>query len=205
MFPADSRETAGQVSTRMQRRAGIAGTAEDRELLEVAVGTGLRWGELTALQVRDLDLDTPVPRLSVRRAWKRNRRKPDGTYVLPDQPPHYLGKPKSKKSRRRITLARTIVVILRRRIADKAPTDLVFTAPRGGRLNHATWYEDRWQKAVQIARTRGLTVTPRFHDLRHTHAAWLEMSGVAIDASFGRSCDCFALWGLAFRPVMLAV
>lgn len=46
--------------------------AEDRDFLLVTVGTGLRWGELTALKVKDLDLDAPVPTLSVRRAWKRN-------------------------------------------------------------------------------------------------------------------------------------
>jgi integrase len=180
MFPAACREPGRQGFTRMPRRAGIAGTLNDRELIEVAVGTGLRWGELTALQVRDLDLDAPVPRLSVRRAWKRNKRKPDGTYVLPEQPPYYLGRPKSRKSRRRITLAPTIVAILRRHSVDKSPTDLVFTAPRGGRLNHATWYEDRWQKAVRIARTRGLAVSPRFHDLRHTHAAWLISANVPL-------------------------
>ena len=46
--------------------------AEDRDFLLVAVGTGLRWGELTALKVKDLDLEASVPTLSVRRAWKRN-------------------------------------------------------------------------------------------------------------------------------------
>jgi integrase len=178
--PRRLQEAHGAARVRIPQRAVAAGTAEDRDLIEVAVGTGLRWGELTALQVRDLDLDAPVPRLSVRRAWKRNKRKPDGTYVLPTQPPYYLGTPTSKRSRRRITLAPTIVAILRRRIADKAPTDLVFTAPRGGRLSHATWYEDRWQKAVQIARDRGLTVSPRFHNLRHTHAAWLISANVPL-------------------------
>jgi hypothetical protein len=35
----------------MQRQDGIAGTAEDRDLIEVAVGTGLRWGELIVRQI----------------------------------------------------------------------------------------------------------------------------------------------------------
>ena len=46
--------------------------ADSRDLLTVAVGPGLRWGELTALRVEDLQLGGKVPYLSVRRAWKRN-------------------------------------------------------------------------------------------------------------------------------------
>jgi integrase len=161
MFPtSDSPVTGrGRPGRRPRSAAGKhAGTVEDRWLVEAAVGTGLRWSELTALQVQDLELDAPVARLSVKRAWKRN---PSGEFTVLGAGAFYLGKPKSKKSRRRITLSPTVVTVLRRAMKGKAPDDLVFTAPRGGALNQATWYEDRWQVAIALATARGLTVAPR--------------------------------------------
>jgi len=161
MFPAV--KVPAVLRTRSGRLPGdsvglCAGTVEDRILLQVAVGTGLRWSELTALQLQDLELDGPVARLSVRRAWKRN---PKGEFALPDEGAFYLGRPKSKKSRRRITLAPAVVQLLRQATFGKGPRDLVFTAPQGGLLNQATFYEDRWKKAVALAQTRGLSVSPR--------------------------------------------
>jgi hypothetical protein len=43
--------------------------------------------------------------------------------------------------------------------------------PRSAAGKHAGTVEDRWQVAIALAAARGLTVAPRFHDLRHTHAA----------------------------------
>ncbi len=146
-----------------------------QDLLAVDVGTGLRWGEISALQVRDLDLDGPAPRILVRRAWKRNG---TGDHALPGKGRRYLGKPKSKAARRRITCSPTVAAALRRAAAGKAPKDLVFTAPRGGPLNHAHFAERRWRKALKAARKQGLFKTPRFHDLRHTHASWLVAANV---------------------------
>jgi integrase len=149
----------------------------DRDFLTVAVGTGLRWGELTAIKVKDLTLEATPATLTVRRAWKTNGR---GEFALEQHGRFYLGKPKTKESRRRITLAPLVVEALRRSVGDRGPDDLVFGAPRGGRLDQGNWYESRWQRAIKAAQEKGLPKTPRFHDLRHTHAAWLISAGVPL-------------------------
>jgi integrase len=150
---------------------------EDKDFLLVAVGTGLRWGELTALKVKDLELDATVPTLSVRRAWKKNGK---GEFKLAQHGHFYLGTPKTRESRRKITLAPRVVEALRREVEGRGPEDLVFGAPRGGRLDQGNWYESRWQRAIVAAQKKGLTKTPRFHDLRHTNAAWLISAGVPL-------------------------
>lgn len=151
--------------------------ADSQDLVLVAVGTGLRWGELTALKAKDLSLDTTPATLAVRRAWKRNGR---GEFALANQGRFYLGKPKTRESRRRMTLAPQVVAALRRASDGRAPDDLLFVSPRGERLDQANWYESRWQRAVRAAQAQGLTKSPRFHDLRHSHAAWLISAGVPL-------------------------
>jgi integrase len=68
------------------------GFREDRDLITVAVHTGLRWDEISALRVGDLDL--PGRRLAIKRAWNRNG---VGEWVI--------GPPKTRRSRRTISLA----------------------------------------------------------------------------------------------------
>lgn len=151
--------------------------ADSRDLLTVAVGTGLRWGELTALRVDDLQLAGRAPHLSVRRAWKRNG---TGDFAVEGEGRFYLGSPKTRESRRRVSLSPPVVAVLRRIVRGKAPGELVFAAPEGGRLDQGNWYGARWQVAVRAARKAGLGCSPRFHDLRHTHAAWLISAGVPL-------------------------
>ena len=80
------------------------------------VGTGLRFGEITALWVEDIDLTKRT--LSVREAW--NRQSENGQTQIPKWPTkrisdkhemrgHYLGIPKTPKSRRTITIAPSVV------------------------------------------------------------------------------------------------
>jgi integrase len=151
--------------------------SDAQDLLVVAVGTGLRWGELTALRVEDLQLRGSTPHLVVRRAWKRNG---TGDFALDGQGVFYIGGPKTRESRRRVSLAPQLVRILRRLINDKAHPELVFAGSRGGRLAQGWWYKKRWLPAVKAARLKGLGCSPRFHDLRHTHVAWLISAGVPL-------------------------
>lgn len=147
-----------------------------RDMAEVAVGTGLRFGELTALQVRDLIVVRGRLWIAVRRAWKNNGR---GDYAIAGYGPRYLGKPKSRKSRRRVSTAPVIAKILRRAAAGKGPKDFLFTGVRGGPIEeHFT--DRRWAAGIEKARKKGLYKTPRFHDLRHTHASWLISAGVPL-------------------------
>jgi integrase len=59
------------------------------------------------------------------------------------------------------------------------------------------WFRERvWYPALDAADiSRHLT----FHDLRHTHATWLEVGGIAFAASFDVMCDRCAATALEFR------
>lgn len=157
-------------------------------LVTTLFSTGLRWGEVTALQVRDLDLDRAA--LSVVRAWKD-----DGS----------LGPPKSRKSRRTIALAPETVELLREVTDGRSGEEWVFLNQRGDRVRGSTFHENVWQPAVRLANgepaaqgkriarrrdAQGRTIEPaetplgkrpRVHDARHTAASWLLASGIPIN------------------------
>jgi integrase len=170
-----------------------AANPDVRDLITVLVNTGLRWSELTALQVRDLvGLDGKNPHLRIRRAWKRQ---PDSTFKL--------GPPKTKQSRRSVSLAPFLVEIFTRLAAGRGDTDFLFiTATRGVVWGQHQFFGTRWQPAVYRAvrceahrdkdGLKGvnkyglrkehlvpcgcpgtLTKVPRIHDMRHTHVAHL--------------------------------
>ncbi|MGW1123900.1 tyrosine-type recombinase/integrase [Streptomyces sp. NPDC002526] len=137
--------------------------ADAVDIVDALVGTGLRWGEVTALQKRDFTLLSKRPTLRVQRAWKR-RGEGGGTF---------LGSPKTKKSRRTLVLTVDQVELFKRLCAGKEPTDLIFTAPEGGAWHSGVFHAHRWKPALKGASAAGLTKRPRIHDLRHTHASWL--------------------------------
>jgi integrase len=112
--------------------------------------TGLRWGELCALRVRDVQL---VPRM----AFLVSRSSPDGHEV---RTVTKGGKPRS------IPLPPEIEAIVKQLIESKKADDLVFTSPTGRPLQG-----NNWKRAARWAETgRGR----RLHDLRHTAATlWL--------------------------------
>ena len=155
-----------------QVRAFLTAAVEDRlsALWWLAVHTGMRRGELLALQWQDIDLDKKV--LAVRRTLTRGA---DGLT---------FGEPKSVSGRRAIALPDICVEKLRnhrihqleqRLQASSAwqETDLVFE--RGdGRVLHPNTLSGTFMRLTKQA---GLPRI-RFHDLRHSAATLMLSNGV---------------------------
>lgn len=176
-------------------------SADVRDMVAVAVNTGLRFGELTALQVRDVrNLLGPKPYLRIQRAWKRQE---DNSWEL--------GPPKSRRSRRNVSVNRAIALILVGLIAGKKQDDYLFLTPRGKVWRHNYFYDTRWRpglyRAIRCEAHRAeddikrvhsggvrnrhlvpcgcpgqLEKVPRIHDMRHTHASWLIADGAGLNA-----------------------
>ena len=127
--------------------------AESPEQADVAIAlglTGLRWGELVALRVRDVQ---SVPN----RALRVSRSAPDG------QPIRTQTKGGQARS---VPLPAELVPIIAARAEGKGPDDLLFSPARGARLNGPNW-----KRAVKWSAHAG---GRRVHDLRHTAATlWL--------------------------------
>jgi integrase len=138
-----------------------------RPFVTVLAGTGMRFGEAVALEVGDVDLLAETPIVRVTKALKRI---PGGFEV---------GPPKSRKSRRTISLSDDLVDVLAP-LVTRERGDLLFTGGNGVRVSHSNFYNRVWLPAVrQFATETGRR--PRIHDLRHSHASWLIARGVHLE------------------------
>lgn len=150
-----------------------------RPFIITLVGTGMRFGEATALHVEDLSLDTHPPTIRIKKAWKQ-----DG-----DRQP-FIGAPKSARSRRTISLSPDLAEMLRELTACRRGTDLVFVNVTGRPTRNNTFWATHWTPAITKAQNpvyadgsrdpdaRRLTKRPRIHDLPHTHANWMLAEGM---------------------------
>lgn len=141
--------------------------ADYRPFVAFLFGSGMRWGEITALQVRDVSLGGPVPIASVTKAWKRT----PGKGVA-------IGPPKTPKARRGVVLSQPAVEAIRP-LLDRDPDALLFATSRGRPIHHANFRSRVWVPACRLA---GFTdPLPRIHDARHTHASWLLEHGATLE------------------------
>lgn len=188
--PKRSKIKQSQADLRFLTEQEFATTAEvaedDGDLLRVTAGTGMRYGEVTALWVSDIDLRHKTIRIN--KAWKRDGE--DGEQDIPawlkkqlrdkhTMRGHHLGNPKTPKSRRTIEISDEVAAVLARHVAGRAADDLVFVTPTGLPLHNGDYYERVWTPLMGAIGKKG--VAPfRFHDLRHTHVAWLVAGGVPL-------------------------
>lgn len=135
-----------------------------RLLLQTAIYTGLRAGELWGLRWCDVELEGDRPHLAVRRSYDR---------------PTKSGRPRPVPLLARAREALRALAAQPGVDAGPGSEELVF--PRDGRMRRkgdsAGWL-DRWAHGEQRAgyrRLAGITRRVRFHDLRHTCASHLIM------------------------------
>lgn len=181
-----------------QEFAVVHGNVRDEyaDLIRFLAGTGARFGEATALQVRDVDLLGKRPTVAIHKAWKRT-----GTSSW------VVGEPKTPRSRRTVSIGAELVDMLIPHTSARQGGELLFPGAAGGRLPHTEVYKRGWAPAVAAANVcatclptrlnkRGkeallpapcdhdgvLGKQPRIHDLRHSHVSWLIAEGIPIAA-----------------------
>lgn len=141
-------------------RLADAAPARFRALVVTAGYLGLRWGEVTGLKRARLNLlqgTLEVSEILVEVAG-----------VLS------FGEPKTKASRRLLSLPSFLVEELQHHLEDHSThPDLMFAGRDGGALYRGAFRRRVWLPAVETA---GLSPL-RFHDLRHTAAALMIASG----------------------------
>ncbi|WP_169748729.1 tyrosine-type recombinase/integrase [Microbacterium trichothecenolyticum] len=173
-----------RLSQGVKREAVFLSPAEFRTLLHFIrdyykpfvlflAGTGLRWGEATALHWRDVNLWAATPTVRVVQAWKKSG---GGGPVL--------AHPKSSKARRTVSMHQGLATALGQ---PGNGDELVFPGKlSGNHLWYARFSRSTWNPAVEKAMDKELcaslgltplTRRPTPHDLRHTHASWLIAAG----------------------------
>ena len=157
-------------------------------LFYTALWTGMRLSELLGLRWCDVNLNLGY--LSVVQAFYKH-----GSVCE-------MGEPKSKYSRRRITLPESLLEVLTdHRLEQEAQgimlgrplveTDLVFSHPGGKPMDPSTVSH----AFTRILRQAGLPHI-RFHDLRHSHASLLLQAGVhpkVVSERLGHASVAFTL------------
>ena len=142
---------------------------QHRLMIETAINTGLRWGELIALKPRHLDLikrtltvEETVVEVSIKNS-------PTGARMVTK--PY----PKDNEART-MGLPADLVAQLADWITTRrlGPDALLFATREGTPISRNTFRTRTWLPAIKAS---GVDFDVRVHDLRHAHASWLLAGG----------------------------
>ena len=147
-------------------------------MVETAINTGLRWGELIALKPRHLDLKTGKLTVEETIVEVSIKNSPTGQRMLTkpypkDNEPRTMGLPAE-------LIPQLAAYIKERRL--KAG-DLLFATRDGTPLSRNTFRTRVWRPAITAC---GIDFDVRVHDLRHAHASWLLAGGSDLKAVMDR-------------------
>lgn len=158
-LPSLPAQLGDHVLTVDQVEALAAAVRHHATVVRVAAYCGLRWGEVAALEVGDVDLFSR--RIRVQRAQIEISGRIE------------IKAPKSRHGRRRVPIPERLIDELRQHTKGRPSTALLFTSPEGERLRSSNW--KRWVGWPHAVATLGGGI--RFHDLRHTCASMLIQAG----------------------------
>ena len=140
-----------------------AACGRDSLVVYVLAYCGLRFGELAALRVRDVDL------LRRRLTVVRSVTDVDGHLVFGDPKTHQC---------RQVPVPRFLVEAFAAACSGRGPDELVFTSPAGGVLWNNNWRRRAFNPAAIRVGLDGLTP----HELRHTAASLAVSAGANVKA-----------------------
>ncbi|QNN51797.1 tyrosine-type recombinase/integrase [Nocardioides mesophilus] len=143
--------------------------AQHRLMVETAINTGLRWGELIALKPRHLDLIKRTLTVEETLVEVSIKNSPTGARMITkpypkDNEPRTLGLPTD-------LVAQLADAIATRRLG---PDDLLFATRDGTPISRNSFRTRMWLPAIKAS---GVDFAVRVHDLRHAHASWLLAGG----------------------------
>jgi site-specific recombinase XerD len=140
-----------------------------RLMVETAIETGMRWGELIALKPRHVDFLRRTITVEDTIIEVSKKHSPTGE--------RYIAKPYPKDNEARTFAVRQDwldAVAAHMKVNDIGRDDLLFTTSAGTPISRNTFRTRVWQPTVKAS---GVTFNVRMHDLRHAHASWLLAGG----------------------------
>jgi integrase len=152
--------------------------AQHRLMVETAINTGLRWGELIALKPGHLDLNKRKLTVEETIVEVSIKNSPTGQRMLTkpypkDDEPRTMGLPAE-------LVDQLAAYIKERRLK---PGDLLFATRDGTPISRNTFRTRVWRPAITAS---GVDFDVRVHDLRHAHASWLLAGGSDLRAVMDR-------------------